>query len=89
MTVSSGSAQSLRAEIQQCLVESGNFETISNELTERLLKDGWFDEVKNLTKEQIMKEDNTNFTSVMARVEPQAIGMFFFGFFVVVLINPI
>lgn len=77
MTVS-GSSQNLRATIQQCLVESGNYEAISNDLTERLLKEGWFDEVKKLTKDQIMKNDNTNFSTVMAQVEPEALGMFFF-----------
>lgn len=75
MTVSAGSSQSLRAEIQQCLVESGNYEAISNELTERLLKDGWFDDVKKLTKDQIMKDNDTKFSNVIAKVEPEALGM--------------
>ncbi|KAJ9572704.1 Transcription and mRNA export factor SUS1 [Nakaseomyces glabratus] len=76
MTISSNeNSASLRAQIQQCLVESGNYEAISNELTERLLKDGWVDEVKKLAREEISQEDSPNFSKALSQIEPQALDL--------------
>ncbi|SCW01282.1 LAFE_0D09142g1_1 [Lachancea fermentati] len=75
MTSSDSRSLELKAQIQQYLVQSGNYEIISSKLTQMLLEDGWMDEVKRLTNEEIKSNDSTNFTQILAKVEPQALEM--------------
>lgn len=48
---------------------------ISKQLTESLLREGWIDKVKTLTKEELQENKSLNYTELLSKIEPKALGM--------------
>lgn len=53
-----------------------SFRRISAKLNDKLLEDGWMDQVRRLTMNEIENDKSANFASILAKIEPQALGMF-------------
>ncbi|SCU87965.1 LAMI_0D08218g1_1 [Lachancea mirantina] len=75
MTSSDEQTMRVKAQIQQYLVQSGYYEKLSVSLNEKLLQDGWMDEVRRITNEEISANNTSNFTQILAKVEPKALDM--------------
>ncbi|QLL31349.1 hypothetical protein HG536_0B02120 [Torulaspora globosa] len=70
-----GDSSRLKTEIQRYLVETGSYQTISNQLTERLLQDGWIDAVRGLIASEMRSSNSSNYSEILAKVEPKALEM--------------
>ncbi|QLQ78862.1 hypothetical protein HG537_0B02100 [Torulaspora globosa] len=74
-TTDNGDPSLLKTEIQRYLVETGNYQLISNQLSERLLQDGWIDAVRELIASEMRNSNSSNYTEILAKVEPKAVEM--------------
>ena len=45
-------------------------------MNERLLQDGWIDAVRELIASEMQSSNSSNYTEILAKVEPKALGMF-------------